>query len=669
MANNYTDDSIKSLKGADRVRLKPAVMFGSDDLNGAFHTVKEILGNSLDEARAGFGSKVIVTHHSDNSISVEDDGRGVPMAWNEGEGRYNWDLIFNELYAGGKYDADNGDYEFSIGLNGLGSASTQYTSDWTHVTSKRDGFIYEKSFKDGNPVDDELKVTPNEDGTTGTRVHWKVSNEVFKSTAFTAKMFHNLLEAQAHLNGITIVFKDENTNSETVFEGIGIEHYLKTRIGGEVQDTFTKQAESKGIEHGKRYRVKADIVLALTSEEVRTTQLHFHNTGEMKTGVHMSSFDSAIMTFFKDVSKQYGVKILPVDYSGYVHVLTSTYSNRTSFANQTKDAVSDGFIAGIVYNTILDILEEGLAMKRDSIQTLVENVVNSALARQKAKEIEQQTKLANKITSTRKAKPEKFADCSEEDPKKRELFIPEGDSAKGACKAARDRHTQALLPIRGKIINVLKAPLADVLANNEVQDIINVIGAGVDLGEKSTFDIKKVQYNKVIFATDADVDGYQIRVLLYLLFYRLMPEMLRQGMVYVAETPLFEIVTKEGSLFAYSLDEKNKIVDDLKARGIAVKKLNRSKGLGENDADMLWNTTMNPETRRLVQLKIDPSDSLSRSVTDMLFGNDPTKERKEFVYSLLSEVLGDDSIDSELMQSLNDIETSDIEEEEAIEAV
>lgn len=663
----YNDDSIKSLKGAERVRVRPGVMFGTDGLSGAFHTVKEILGNSLDEARAGFGSKIIVTHYKDNSISIEDDGRGVPMAWNEAEERYNWDLIFNELYAGGKYDDEGGDYEFSIGLNGLGSASTQYTSDWMTVVSKREGNVYEKSFKDGIPTEDEMTVVPNTDNSTGTKVHWKVSNDVFTSTAFTSKMFHELLEAQAHLNNLTIVFNDEISGSVTEYKGEGIEAYLLSQVNGNVVDTFNRQEESHGVEKGKRYKVKADIVLAITDEEVRTTQLHFHNTGAMKSGVHLSAFDSAITTFFRDLSKQHNVKVLPIDYSGYIHALTSTYSNRTSFANQTKDGVSNDFIASIVYNTILDILEEGVAMKRESIQNLVENVINSAIARQKAKEIEQQTKLANKLSSTRKAKPEKFAGCSEKDPKKRELFIPEGDSAKGACKAARDRHTQALLPIRGKIINALKAPLADVLANSEVQDIINVIGAGVDLGEKSTFDIKKVQYSKVIFATDADVDGYQIRVLLYLLFYRLMPEMLRQGMVYVAETPLYEIITREGSVFAYSVDEYNEITEDLKARGVAIKKVNRSKGLGENDPDMLWNTTMNPESRRLVQLNIDPTDSLTRSVTDMVFGNDPTKERKDFVYGLLAEVLGDDTIDSELVKSLNELEQTYAEDEVAVE--
>lgn len=681
MTEKYNDNSIKSLKGAERVRMRPGVMFGSDDINGAFHTLKEILGNSLDESRAGYGKLITVTHHKDGSISVQDNGRGVPMDWNEEEQRYNWDLIFNELYAGGKYDEDNKDYEFSIGLNGLGSAATQYTSEWMRVVSKRADFIFEKSFSKGEPTEAELVKLPNTSGETGTLVHWKIDNDVFPDTDFKQWMFKDLLESQAHINSITLVFKDENTGEEFEYVGKGIESYLTEQLGDKVVDVFTKEVESEGIERGKNYRAKAEIVLVVT-DDTDSKYLHFHNTGAMRSGVHNSAFESAVTHFFKEVGKQNGVKITPYDYNGYLSVLSSTYSNITSFANQTKDGVSNLFIYEIVYNTVLDMLQEAVAMKRDSITTLIDNVVTAALARKKAKEIEAQERLVNKVTSSRRAKAEKYVDCREKDPAKRELFIVEGDSAKGACKLARDGSFQALLPVKGKTINALKATIEDILGggkdkdgkpkkgNQEVLDIISTLGTGVDIGGSSDlFDINKLQFNKIIIATDADVDGYQIRVLLYTIFYRLMPKLLEEGYIYVAETPLFELSMSNGeSWFAYTVEEKEELEEKAKQQRLSVKKVSRSKGLGENDPDMLWETTMNPATRRLVQLKINPNDEMVRAVSNMLFGSDPGKERKGFVFSMIEEKLGEELELVELVETLASVEEEDssLDNEEAI---
>lgn len=668
MSEKYNDNSIKALKGAERVRKRPGVMFGSNDIKGAFHTVIEILANSLDEARAGYGKRIVVTYHADDSISVLDEGRGVPMGWNEEEQRYNWDLIFNELYAGGKYDEDNEDYEFSLGLNGLGAAATQYTSEWFNVTSWRHDNIYKKSFVKGEPTSEPLSVEPNTTGKTGTLIHWKIDNEVFPDTKFTPKMFKDLLESQAHLNAVDLVFIDEHTGEEVTYHGEGIEVYLKEQLGDSVVDMLVRKSEKTGVENGKKYKAKGEFVLAIT-EETKSKQLHFHNTATMRTGVHGVAFDDAVTTFFKDIAKQNGVNIIPYDYQDYLSVLTSTYSNITSFANQTKDGVSNQFIYDLIYSNVLDMLQEAYAMQKESMMTLVNNVVTAALARKRAKEIEAQERMIAKTLNNKKVKVEKLIDCELTDPDVCELFIVEGDSAKAVCVAARDENFQAVLPVRGKPINALKAPLDKVLNNQRVQDIINAIGAGVSTEDVSMFDISKCRYSKIIITTDADVDGQQIRVLLYTIFYRLMPELLKAGRVYVALTPLYTLKTSAGEMFAYDVNEYEQLLEKCRREGITIKSVKRSKGLGSNNADMLNKTTMNPETRRIVQLDIDIKNQLVRDISNMLFGEDPSKERKEFILKLLDEKLGEDYSVADLVDTIAGLESDQEEDEDEEVAV
>lgn len=661
---SYGEESITQLKGADRVRLRPGVMLGSSDVRGALHTVFEIFGNSADEAREGFGKRINVTYHKDGSISVRDFGRGVPMGYNEKEQNWNWHLIFNELYAGGKYTEldDTIDYasldpldlkHYRIGLNGLGSAATQYTSEWTKVISKRVDGIYTKAFAKGVPTEDELLIEPNTDGLTGTYVHWKPDLDVFTDIAFTHAMFQNYLESQAFINELTVEFIDEvNTDSEViVYEGTGIRDYLVQRVGEDnILDLFEKVSGTRGSEKGKGYLARADVIIAITNDLTNSVYMHHHNTGVMKSGVHRQAFEDAVDKFFRNIASQNGVKITPYDYNGYISVLTSTYSTLTSFANQTKDGVSNYFIYDLVFNQVTETLQEAVAMGRESITNLITNVVTAALARKKAKEIEAQARIISKTASVRAKKPEKFVGCTESNPKLRELFIVEGDSAKGAVKNARDGKTQAILPIRGKIINGLKAGLDDLIGggkdkegkpkkgNQEVLDIINILGTGIDLAidGESLFDINKLQYDKIIFTTDADVDGEQIRVLLYTVFARLFPKLLTSGKVYVAETPLFEIALTNGeALYAYSVEEMDTLQAEARSQGKSVKKIHRMKGLGETKPDMLWNTTLNPETRKLVQLNIDYSEEVTRGISDMLFGLDPHKGRKGFVFQLI----------------------------------
>lgn len=649
---NYNDDSIKSLKGADRVRLRPGVMFGSDNIKGAFHTFKEILGNSLDEARGGYGKEIEVVYYKDGAISVRDYGRGVPMGWNQSEERWNWDLVFNELYAGGKYEDDEV-YKFSVGLNGLGAAAVQYVSEYFIVESYQGDKMYKKEFAKGNPSDMKkpIEVTLDEEQ-HGTFIKWKIDNEVFRNTNFKFKDFLEYCEGQAHINEVNFTLTDEKSGETARFEGKGIEYYLREQVGDNVIEVLQKKEKTEGFEErNQRYTAVCELCLAIT-EETESKQLFFHNTATMTTGYHIQAVQDAVSGFFKALGKKNGVTIMPYDYNDYLSILVSSYSNITSFANQTKDGVDNKFIYDLVKKTVSDLLEESVAKGLNSMNVLMENVVNAAIARKKAKELESQERLIRKTTGGKKVKAEKYVDCRSNDPKEKELFILEGDSALGSCKNARDSKFQALLPVRGKTLNCLKAPIEQVLENKVIKDLITTLGCGVDIGgSEDLFDINKLQFDKVILTTDADTDGFQIRVLLYTVFYRLMPELLRKGKVYVAETPLFEIVLggKDGSLFAYSVEEKNKILADLEKKGKKFKKIFRSKGLGENTKEMLWMTTMNPETRRLVPLTMDIVEENVVKMSNMLFGNDTDNERKDYIFEMLSEGLVDLEVENSVV--------------------
>ena len=645
------DDSIKALKGADRVRLRPGVMFGSDNIKGAFHTFKEILGNSLDEARGGFGKEIEVVYYKDGAISVRDYGRGVPMGWNKAEERWNWDLVFNELYAGGKYEDDEV-YKFSVGLNGLGAAAVQYVSEYFIVESYQGNKMFRKEFAKGCPLDDKLEEydLSEDKKQTGTFIKWKIDNEVFRNTNFKFKDFLEYCEGQAHINEVNFTITDEKTGEVVRYEGKGTEYYLREQVGDSVIQVLTKKEKTEGLEErNQKYTAECEVCLAVT-EETESKQLYFHNTATMTTGYHVQAVQDAISGFFKALGKKNNVTIMPYDYNDYLSVLVSSYSNITSFANQTKDGVDNKFIYDLVKKTITDLLEESVAKGLDCMTTLMDNVVNAAIARKKAKELENQERMIRKTTGGKKVKAEKYVDCRSNDPREKELFILEGDSALGSCKNARDSKFQALLPVRGKTLNCLKAPIEQVIKNQVIKDLITTIGCGVDIGgSEDLFDINKCQFDKIIITTDGDVDGYQIRVLLYTVFYRLMPELLRQGKVYIAETPLFEIELggKEKSIFAYTVEEKNKILKDLEKKGKKFKKINRSKGLGENTPDMLWETTMCPQTRKLVKLDIDVTDENVQKMSNMLFGSDLNNDRKDFIFKMLEEGIVDLDIEKE----------------------
>ena len=650
---SYGDNSITSLKNEERVRKRIPVMLGSDDVRGAWHTVVEIVGNAADEAQLNPSMTITITYHADGSITVADEGRGVPMGWNESEQRYNWDLIYNELYAGGKYNNDS--YTYSVGLNGVGAAATQYSSEFCEVISYRDGKKHRKTFKKGIPTPDPLEIMDAPDHPTGTVVHWKPDIACFTDINFTKDMFERYCKDQANLLNVRFRFIDEHDGSDTVYEGEGLNALMDELVGTECKTRYHEFIETSGVVKTSEnpetpYKAKAEVLLAFTETEMPRHSRFFHNTGEMREGAHISAFYEALGSAFRSIASRRGIKIQPYDYEPYCTCVISSYSTQTSFSNQTKTGVNNQFIYDMIYKTVCRILQECEAREDPAFMDLIEQVMTAADNRRKLEEYSKTLREARK--TGRQKMPEKLADCRSKDTSINELYIVEGDSAMGACKLARNAAFQAIIPIRGKILNCLKASLQKIVASPYIQDLVAAIGCGIDIPDGSggtLFDITKLRYGKIIFCTDADVDAYQIRVLLFVLFYALMPELVTKGYIYIAETPLFEIITTRGNRFAYDWEERDRILEECHQQGITVRKINRSKGLGENDPQMMSVSTMHPSTRRLIPLQTDITLDAVRLTVDMLFGKDVNNMRKTVILNLIKEGLEEKAKEDEIV--------------------
>ena len=656
----YNDQSIKSLKGADRVRKRPAVIFGSDGLEGCEHSFFEILSNSVDEAREGHGSEITVTAYNDLSISVNDKGRGVPLGYNESEGRWNWDLIYCELYAGGKYDNNDGNsaYEFSLGLNGLGACATQYSSEFMDVYSY-DGVNESKiTFKKGN-VASELTVRPLEkkEIRTGTFVHWRPDLEVFTDIKIPREFFVDTMKRQSVVNaGITFILKYQEadgkfTEYRFLYEN-GISDYINELVG----DTSMTQPvlwhlETQGRDRAdkKEYKLKADVSFCV-SNTVNALE-YYHNSSFLE---HGGSPDKAVKIAFVYALDKYikaagkynknESKITFVDVSDCLLLVSNSFSTATSYANQTKKAITNEFI----YEAMTDFLKTNLEIYFMENPTAAEVFANQVLVNKRSRENAESTRLSikKKLTGTLDIanRVEKFVNCRSKDPAIRELYIVEGDSALTSCKLGRNAEFQAIIPVRGKTLNCMKSSYEKIFKSEVITDLLRVIGCGVELNGKvktdiAAFDINMLRWSKIIICTDADEDGFQIRTLLLTLFYRLLPTLLKEHKVFIAESPLFEITTKDKIYFAYNEFEK---ADILKNLGNQKYTLQRSKGLGENEPEMMWQTTMNPETRRLIS--VTPADAkLTEEIFDTLMG-DNLPARKVFIAEHGSEYLKDADI-------------------------
>lgn len=638
----YGNDSIVSLKGADRVRKRPAVIFGSDGLDGCCHSVFEILSNSIDEAREGFGRQINLTKFSDGSIEVEDFGRGIPVDYNKNEERYNWELVFCELYAGGKYNnSDSESYEFSLGLNGLGLCSTQYASEYMDVDIRRDGYRYTLHFERGENVGGLKKEKYNKKD-TGTKIHWKPDLEVFTDINIPAEYFKDTLKRQAIVNaGVNFTFKEQtDTGFETTEFNYknGIADYVEELVGDKALtsvQSWSGESMCRDRDDKPEYRCKMSFALTF-SNQISLTE-YYHNSSWLEHGgspeqAVKNAFVYQIDSYLKQNSKynKNESKIKFADVEDCLVLISSSFSSVTSYANQTKKAITNKGIQQAMNEFLRHQLEVYFIENPMEADKIASQVLINKRSRESAEKtrLNIQKNLTSKMDMT--SRVAKFVDCRSRSKDERELFIVEGDSALGACKQARNPDFQAIMPIRGKILNCLKADYNKIFKSEIITDLLKVLGCGVEVKTKankdlSTFDIDNLRWNKVIICTDADVDGFQIRTLVLTMLYRLTPTLIDMGKVFIAESPLYEITSSDEVYFAYTEAEKEEFLSQIKGKFT----VQRSKGLGENEPDMMSLTTMNPDTRRLI--KVMPGHAEQSSMMfDILLG-DNLSGRKEFI--------------------------------------
>ena len=649
----YDDRSISALKGKDRVRKRPAVMFGSDGLEGCEHAFFEILANAVDEAREGYGDEIIVTAFSDHSLEVEDSGRGVPLGYNENEGRYNWELVFCELYAGGKYNNndESSNYEFALGMNGLGACATQYASEYMKVKSYANGQLSEISFKGGDAASD-LSVRPLErrEKKHGTIINWRPDIDVFTDINIPRDYFTGTIKKQAVVNAnVKFIFRwqceDGSFETEEFIYEHGIADYI-AEIAGEdvIAPPVLWQYEDMGRDRDDKedYKLKVEIAFAISN---RVNMLeYYHNSSFLLHGgspdrAVKNGFTYAVDNYLKNTGKytKNETHVTFSDIEDCLVLVTNSYSTVTSYANQTKEAISNKFIADSMTAYIKQQLEYYFAENKQSAEAFCGQVLVNKRSREQAETA--RVNLKKKLTGSMDAasRVEKFVACRSKDPERRELYIVEGDSALSSCKVSRNAEFQAIIPVRGKTLNCLKSSYDKIFKSEIITDLLKVVGCGVEIKTKgrhnNDFDFDSLRWSKIIICTDADEDGFQIRTLLLTMFYRLLPTLIERGRIYIAESPLFEITTKERNpetIFAYSEPEKDEITARLESEGRKYK-LQRSKGLGENTAEMMALTTMNPATRKLV--RVTPADADATAyIFETLLGDD-LPERKAFITS------------------------------------
>ena len=650
MANTttqYGNESIQLLKDEQRVRQKPAVIFGSDGLDGCEHAAFEILSNAIDEAREGHGSLVTLTYFEDKSIEVEDFGRGCPLDWNPNEKRWNWELVFCELYAGGKYkNNEGGDYDYSLGTNGLGSCATQYASEYMDVTVWRDEKKYSLHFKKGKVCGKkgkELTVEPADRKKTGTTIRWRPDLEVFTDIDIPVEYFEEMLHKQAVVNaGVTFrlrVQKGSRFETKEYLYANGIEDYVR-EFAGENPLTLPVMisAERKGRDRDDLPDYKVKISACFCFSKDTQIQEYYHNSSWLENGgspekAARSAFTSAIDNYIKQQSKytKNESSVKWQDIQDCLILVTNCFSTQTSYENQTKKAINNRFIQQAMTEFFKAQLEVYFIENKPEADRIADQVLVNKRSREHAEKARQNIKnnLQQKIDMANRV--QKFIDCRSKDTGRREVYIVEGDSAAGACRQSRDAEFQGVMPVRGKILNCLKADYVRIFKSEIITDLLKVLGCGVEVKDKhskdlSTFDLNNLRWNKVIICTDADVDGFQIRTLILTMLYRLVPTLIKEGYVYIAESPLYEIECKDKTYFAYSDREKAEILESLKGAKCTI---NRSKGLGENDPDMMWMTTMNPETRRLIKVLPEDAEKMAE-VFELLLG-DNLEGRKQHI--------------------------------------
>ncbi|MCL2399709.1 MAG: toprim domain-containing protein [Defluviitaleaceae bacterium] len=642
----YGNESITALKGADRVRKRPSVIFGSDGLTGCQHAVFEIISNSIDEAREGFGNHIEITRHTGGVITVKDYGRGMPVDYNLIEEKYNWELLFCELYAGGKFaNNEEENYTYSLGLNGLGLCATQYSAEFMDVSIMRDGFHYILHFKKGENVGGLQKVELPEDQAhiTGSTTTWRPDKEVFTDIDIPLSYFQETIKRQAIVNaGLTFLLTDEESGETfTYCYNNGLGDYIQELAGDKyltMPHKISHETRGKDREDKPEYKLKFEMAFCFSNN---TSKLeYYHNSSYLEYGgspdkAVRSAFISAIDGFLKsnNVYKKDEKKIIFTDIEDSLIFISSSFSTITSYENQTKKAITNKFIQEAMTDFLKKQLEVYFIENKADAMTLAAQVIVNKRSREQAEKT--RTTLRKKLTGTLDLnnRVEKFVNCRTKDVTRRELYIVEGDSALGSCKLGRDAEFQAIMPVRGKILNCLKADYDKIFNNDIITDLMRVLGCGVEIKTKhnkdlNDFDINQLRWNRIIICTDADYDGFQIRTLILTMVYRLVPSLIDAGKVFIAESPLYEITAGKKTLFAYSESEKAKFLSKLNNDKNKVR-IQRSKGLGENEPEMMWQTTMNPETRRLIQV-ISDDVAKTQEMFEVLLG-DNIKGRKEFI--------------------------------------
>lgn len=642
----YNNDSIVALKEEQRVRQKPAVIFGSDGVDGCEHAVFEIVSNSVDEAREGYGDKIIVTRFADKSVEVQDFGRGLPVDYNNTEKRYNWELVFCELYASGKYDnSSGGSYEFSLGTNGLGLCATQYASEYMEAEIHTGGFKYTLNFKKGKP-DGEMVKEPYSKRDTGTRIKWRPDLEVFTDIDIPLEYFQDMLRHQSVVNaGVRFILKDQVGKGFETYEYYyekGIEDYIAERVGNDALtgiQSWKNESECRDREDLGTYRLVTNVVITF-SNKVQFKEF-YHNSSYLANGgspekATRAAFLSQIDSYLKQNNKyqKSDSKISFQDIEDCLAIVISSFSTQTSYENQTKKAINnkgiqDSMTAFLKHQLEIYFIENPLEAEKIGNQVLINmrSRIKAEKTRQGIKEslIQNVSNLTNRI--------QKFVDCRSKDTSVRELFIVEGDSALGACKQSRNSEFQAIMPVRGKILNCLKCEYDRIFKSDIITDLIKVIGCGVEVKSKPksgkdlvSFNLDMLRWNKIIICTDADVDGFHIRTMILAMIYRLMPTLINEGKVFIAESPLYEITCGDETWFAYTEKEKADVVSRLGGKKFSIQ---RSKGLGENDPEMMSLTTMNPSTRRLIKIEPSMAEEMAQKF-DLLLGDD-LAGRKDYI--------------------------------------
>ena len=621
----YDAGKIQVLEGLEAVRKRPSMYIGSTDTRGLHHLVYEVVDNSIDEALAGFCSNIDVTINRDNTVTVEDNGRGIPVDLHTKYQKSALEVVMTMLHAGGKFDTDT--YKVSGGLHGVGVSVVNALSEWMEVEVYRDGQVYFQRYQRGKPST-ELTVRGETDK-TGTKLTFKVDYEVFETLDISFETISKRLREMAYLNkGIKIFIKDERTGDEKLFHYEGgivafVEHLNKNKNPLHAPPIYFQKSKNN---------TQVEIAIQYNDSYTETVFSFANNINTHEGGTHLSGFKAALTRTANDYAKDRGLikgtdKLSGEDIREGLTAIISVKLTNPQFEGQTKTKLGNSDVKGIVETLVGEGLGEFLEENPKEAEKIISKSVIAAQARDAARKARELTRRKSALEIS--ALPGKLADCSEKDASKCEVYLVEGDSAGGSAKQGRSRAFQAILPLRGKILNVEKARLNKILKNNEIRALITAIGTG--LGDD--FDIEKARYHKIIIMTDADVDGAHIRTLLLTFLYRYMKQLIEVGYVYIAQPPLYRLKKGKVTHYVYNDAEKDRKMEEIGNQGVNVQ---RFKGLGEMNPDQLWETTMNPDTRTLVKVMLENAIEADEIFTILM--GDKVEPRREFIEKHAREV-------------------------------